>query len=133
MMRWREMDRHISATVRAWGGRGGPRPRLTRSFPRPRSGATRPMDIRNAGPGDGEPGDLRDGIVRLEDGFDFRRRDVFSGAPDDVLLPVDEGEHAVRVTPHDVARVEPAAAPRLFRRLGVLEVAGKEAMPWPLG
>src|SRR5206468_168497 len=59
--------------------------------------------------------------------------DVFSGAPDDVLLPVDEGEHAVRVTPHDVARVEPAAAPRLFRRLGVLEVAGKEAMPWPLG
>src|SRR5439155_25966471 len=53
--------------------------------------------------------------------------DVLAGTPDDVLLAVDEVEHAVLGPPDDVARVEPAATPRLLGRLRVLEVAREEA------
>src|SRR5207245_2346402 len=54
-----------------------------------------------------------------------------AGAADDVLLAIDEVEHAVDVLAHDVAGVEPAAAPRLLGRPLVLEIAGKEAVARP--
>jgi hypothetical protein len=49
--------------------------------------------------------------VSLQAGFDFGRRDVLAGPPDDVLLAVDEDQHVVRRLPHDVAGVKPAAPP----------------------
>src|SRR2546427_8753130 len=71
--------------------------------------------------------------VGLEGRFHLGGGDVLTGAPDDVLLAVHEVEHAALGLPHDVARVEPAAAPRLLGLLGVLEVAREEspARVWP--
>jgi hypothetical protein len=59
---------------------------------------------------------LRDGLVGMETRFHLGSRDVLTRAPDDVLLSVDEYQHAVRHLAHGVARVEPAAAPGLRRR-----------------
>src|SRR5258705_11900265 len=53
---------------------------------------------------------------------------VLPRAPDDVLLAVEEDEHTVGHLAHHVAGVKPAAVPRLFGRLGVLQVAGEEAV-----
>src|SRR2546427_10327814 len=76
---------------------------------------------------------LGHGLVSLEGRFHLRGGDVLTGAPDDVLLAVHEVEHAALGLPHDIARVEPAAAPRLLGLLGVLEVAREEspARGWP--
>src|SRR3989441_7045975 len=74
-----------------------------------------------------EDRDLGHGLVGLEGRLHLGGGDVLARAPDDVLLAVDEIEHAVFGLPHDVARVEPAAAPRLLGRLRVLEVAREES------
>src|SRR5256886_8798530 len=74
-----------------------------------------------------EDRDLGHGRVGLEGRLHLGGGDVLARAPDDVLLAVDEIEHAVFGLPHDVARVEPAAAPRLLGRLRVLEVAREES------
>src|SRR5207245_2642692 len=74
-----------------------------------------------------EDRDLGHGLVGLEGRLHLGGGDVLARAPDDVLLAVDEIEHAVFGPPHDVARVEPAAAPRLLGRLRVLEVAREES------
>ena len=54
--------------------------------------------------------------------LDLDRRDVLAAGDDDVLLPVAELHVAVGVPHRDVAGVEPPAAERLGRRLGLLEV-----------
>src|SRR5207249_2972627 len=68
----------------------------------------------------------------LEACLHLRGRDVLSRATDDVLLAVEKHEHPVRHLAHHVAGVKPVAAPRLLGRLGVLEIAGKEAVACPL-
>src|SRR5439155_12127591 len=59
----------------------------------------------------------------------FQRGDVFAGAADDVLAPVDEMQAAVRTPAHAVAGMEPAVPPRFGRRRVVLEITGEEAVP----
>ena len=65
--------------------------------------------------------------MRLQQRLDLGGRDVLAGAADDVLLAVDEMQHAVGVLPHGVAGVEPAAAPGLRGRGLVLQIAGEKA------
>src|SRR4030095_11568479 len=84
--------------------------------------------------GNGEHRYLRHGVVRLEASLNSRGRDVLPRATEDVLLAVEEHEHAVRHLTHDIAGVEPATAPRLLGRLGILEIAGEETVAralWP--
>src|SRR3989442_7830682 len=64
-----------------------------------------------------------------ERGFDLQRGDVLAGAADDVLAPVDKVELSVIAAAHGIAGMEPAVAPRLLGRCGVLQVAGEEAAP----
>src|SRR5204862_3298074 len=69
-------------------------------------------------------------FVGLQARLDLGGGDVLAGAADDLLLTTDEVEHAVVGLAHDVPGVEPAAPPRLLRRLGVLEIAREEPVTW---
>lgn len=71
----------------------------------------------------GDPG------VGEQQGLDLGGGDVFARAADDVLAAVHEMEHAIGAPAHDVAGVEPAAAPGLGRGLRVVEVAAEEVPP----
>src|SRR5262249_6134373 len=55
--------------------------------------------------------------------------DVLAGAPDHVLLAIDEMDGAVGAAPHHVAAVEPAAGPGFGSRFPVLEIFTEEAEP----
>src|SRR5262249_58477528 len=55
--------------------------------------------------------------------------DFLAGAADDVLLAVDEVQHAVAAAVDGIAGVEPAAAPGRLRGRLFLEVAGEAAPP----
>ena len=65
----------------------------------------------------------------VEHALDLDGRDVLAAAADHVLLAVDEEEVALRVAPHHVAGVEPAAGPGFARGRLVLQVAGEEVAP----
>src|SRR5262245_5437361 len=60
---------------------------------------------------DGHDGRLGNVGVGQQDRLDLGGGDVLAGAADDVLLAVDEVQHAVWAARDDVAGVEPAAAP----------------------
>src|SRR6059036_3861536 len=60
--------------------------------------------------------------------LDLDRRDVLAARDDDVLLPVAQLDVAVGVPHGDVARVEPPAAERLGRGLGLSEVAHRRVV-----
>ena len=77
--------------------------------------------------GRGDDGDLPDGRMVGERRFDFEGRDVLARATDDVLAAVDEVDLPVLATPHDVASMQPAAAPGVLRGFLILEIAGEEA------
>src|SRR5437867_4933910 len=83
--------------------------------------------------GRGEHGHLGHGLVGLQTRLHLRGRDVLAGAADDVLLAVDEIEHAARMPADEVAGMEPAAPPRLFGCLRVLQVAREEAVAGAFG
>src|SRR5204862_7246451 len=70
-----------------------------------------------------DDGDRADTGMRGDDVLDLAREDVEPAGDDHVLLAVDDREEAGAVAPRDVARVQPAAAERLGRRLGVVPVA----------
>ena len=73
--------------------------------------------------GDGDDRDLEDVGVLGDRLLHLDGRDVFAAGDDDVLLAVAELDVAVGVHDGDVARMEPAAAEGLRRRLGIVEVA----------
>src|SRR5262245_42314636 len=65
--------------------------------------------------------------------LNLRCRDVLARPADDVLLALDEVQHAVGIAGHDVAGMEPAAPPGRFGRRVVLEIAREAAAAWRLG
>src|SRR5438552_3041289 len=83
--------------------------------------------------GRGEHGHPGHALMGLQTRLHLRGRDVLAGAADDVLLAVDEIEHAARIPADDVAGVEPAAPPRLFGCLRALQVAREETVAGSFG
>ena len=72
---------------------------------------------------DADDGGFADARELIDELFDFARVDVLAHADDHVLEAIDDVDVALFVGAGDVARMEPAAAQRVLRRVGQVPVA----------
>src|SRR5437868_6023428 len=59
----------------------------------------------------------------------LRCGNIFSRSPDDVFASVDKMKYAVRGLPNQIARVEPATTPSMFRGHGIIKIFTEKSPP----